>query len=150
MKFEYSEKGYGLTKSMEGCKLVAYKCPAGVWTIGYGHTGHDVFEGLVIAEGHAEKLLQQDVRKFEDAVNRLVKVEITQDQFDALVDFAFNVGSGALEKSTLLKKLNAGDYIGAAGEFDKWIFADGKVLSGLVKRRGFEKALFILGLNHAV
>lgn len=150
MTFQYSKNGYTLTKSMEGCKLVAYQDQVGVWTIGYGHTGPDVFEGLVITQGYADKLLEKDVQLAVDSVNKLVAVSITQNQFDALVDFVFNLGATKFKNSTLLKKLNAGDHMGAAGEFDKWVLAGGKVLAGLVKRRGAEKSIFLLELNHAV
>jgi len=146
---KYSDNGYALTKSMEGCKLIAYQDPAGIWTLGYGHTGSDVFEGLVISQAYADKLLAQDIQKSVDAVNKLVKVEINQNQFDSLVDLTFNIGIAAFSKSTLLKKLNAGDHHGAAEEFDRWIYAGGKILAGLVKRRGAEKSLFLLGLDHA-
>lgn len=147
-KFQYSGNGYALTKAMEGCKLVAYQDSVGVWTIGYGHTGSDVFEGLAITQDYADKLLAKDIQKAVDHVNSVVDAEITQGQFDALVDFTFNLGAGRLDKSTLLKKLNVGDHQGAAEEFDKWVFAGGKVLAGLVKRRGLEKALF-LGVANA-
>lgn len=134
---------------MEGCKLIAYQDPVGIWTVAYGHTGSDVFEGLVISQDYADKLLTQDVKRVVDHVNSVVSVPISQNQFDALVDFTFNLGAGRLNNSTLLKKLNTGDYIGASKEFDKWIFAGGEVLAGLVKRRGAEKSLFLLGLNNA-
>ena len=149
MNFQYSGKGYALTKDMEGCRLIAYQDPVGIWTIAWGHTGPDEFEGLVITQDYADKLLAKDIQKAVDHVNSVVHADITQEEFDALVDFSYNLGVGRLDHSTLLKKLNAGDHIGASQEFEKWIYAGGKILSGLIKRRGAEKSLFLLGLNHA-
>lgn len=146
--YRYSEKGIALTKQFEGCRLKAYPDPAtggDPWTIGYGHTGGDVYKGLSITQERADELLGIDIQRFSDHVNRVVSVAITQNQFDALVDFAFNVGCGNLDKSTLLKKVNNSDFIGASLEFDKWVFAGGKILPGLIKRRGAEKSLFIFG-----
>lgn len=132
-----------IIKQSEGLRLEAYLCPADVWTIGYGHTGKDVVEGMKITGGEAEKLLEGDLEKFEKDILKMVKVGLTQNQFDALVSFTYNVGGGALKTSTLLKKLNAGDYMGAADEFLKWTKAGGKELPGLVKRRRTERALFL-------
>lgn len=140
-----SDKGIALIKEFEGCKLAAYKCPAGVWTIGIGTT-KGVKSGMVITEGQAVDFLKRDLAIFEAAVNKLVKVEISQAQFDALIAFAYNVGEGALSKSTLLKKLNAGDAKGAAAEFSKWNKAGGKALAGLTRRRAAESALFLSGI----
>jgi GH24 family phage-related lysozyme (muramidase) len=136
-----SNRGVELIKQFEGCRLKAYKCPAGVWTIGYGHT-KGVYEGQTITNAQATTYLKNDVIKFEKAVNDLVKVRITQNMFDALVSFAYNLGPGALKNSTLLKSLNCEDYVKASLEFAKWNKAGGKVLSGLVKRRSLEKKLF--------
>lgn len=138
-----SQAGIKLIKSFENCALAAYLCPAGVWTIGWGHTGNDVFPGLRATAARADELLTEDLARFELAVNRLVVVHVTQSQFDALVSFAFNCGSAALEKSTLLRKLNARDYAGAADEFQRWNKAGGKVLAGLTRRRAAERALFV-------
>jgi lysozyme len=143
-----STTGINLIKNFEGCRLTAYKCPAGVWTIGYGHTGNDVKEGLKITQEQAEEYLKKDLNSFELAVNNSVKITLSQSQFDALVSFSYNVGTGALKKSTLLKLLNKGNYKGAAEEFDKWIFAGGKKLSGLVKRRKAEKELFLKNMRY--
>lgn len=136
-----------MVKRFEGKYLEAYVCPAGVWTIGYGHTGMvdgaPIAAGMKITEEKAEELLHLDMEKFERAVTRLVQVSYNQNQFDALVSFAFNCGEGALQKSTLLRKLNAGDYLGAAGEFARWNKGGGKVLPGLTKRRAAEKELFL-------
>lgn len=105
-------------KKFESCRLTAYQDAAGVWTIGYGHTG-SVYTGMQISQEQAEDLLKEDLKRFEAAVNRYVTGALTQGRFDALVSFSFNVGEGALKKSTLLKKMNAGDMDGAAREFDR-------------------------------
>ena len=136
-----SEAGLALIRQFEGLRLSAYLCPAGIPTIGYGSTA-GVQMGQTITAERAEELLREDVRQFEAAVSRLVKVPLNQGQHDALVSFAFNLGAKALEKSTLLRLLNAGDYSGAAAQFDRWVYASGKKLSGLVKRRAAERALF--------
>ena len=138
-----SNKGKDLIKKYEGCKLEAYTCPAGIWTIGYGHTDSNVTSGTIISQEQADKLFNQDIKKFEKGVGQMVKVIINQNQFDALVSFAFNLGLGALQNSTLLKKLNTKDYQGAANEFDRWVYGGGKKLEGLVRRRREEKELFL-------
>jgi lysozyme len=137
------EKGLKLIKRFEGLKLSAYYCPGGILTIGYGHTGKDVFQGQRITVQQAEDLLRKDVERFEKAVERLVTVELSQEQFDALVSFTYNLGEGALAKSTLLKVLNRGEYSKAAVQFDQWNKAGGKVLAGLVARREAEEQLFL-------
>lgn len=136
-----SENGLALIRQAEGLRLRAYKCPAGVWTIGFGTTA-GVKEGQVITKERAEELLRDDVKRFEDQVLRLVKVQLTQGQLDALVSFTYNLGAANLGNSTLLRLLNAGDYKGAAAQFDRWTKAGGKELPGLVKRRAAERALF--------
>lgn len=149
-----SPRGVALIKSFEGCRLTAYRCSAGVLTIGYGHTGPDVLPGMTITQQRADELLTQDLERFERDVISLVKVPITQGQFDALVSFAFNVGSDidsddiaeGLGDSTLLRRLNARDYMGAAGEFLRWNKAGGVVLGGLVRRRKAERELFLEGI----
>ena len=121
----------------EGCKLTAYKCPAGVWTIGVGHT-KGVKQGQKITEAQAISLLKGDLLPCEKYVNDLGVCK-TQGQFDALVDFCFNLGTGALSRSTLLKFIRQGkaeQYI--RGEFAKWVKSGGKTLAGLVKRRAWE------------
>ena len=141
-----SEAGIQLIKKFEGCSLKAYKCPAGIWTIGYGHT-LNVNEGQTITKKQAEDLLKQDLRSFVLTVNNLVNVPLNQNQFDALVSFCYNLGSGNLKSSTLLKLLNKKDYLGAAEQFDRWVHAGGKKLSGLVKRRAAEKELFLKSID---
>lgn len=139
--------GIELVKSYEGLQLKAYLCPANVWTIGYGNTfyedGTKVQEGDVITRERAEELLEFVYDKFEFEVVEMVKVPITENQLGALVSFAFNLGSGALKKSTLLKLVNVQDFSGAADEFLKWTRAGGKVLNGLVRRRSAERDLFL-------
>jgi len=136
-----SQEGVNLIKHFEGCRLEAYKCPAGVWTIGYGHT-KGVKEGDAIEQEAAEAFLIEDLEEFEQAVARLVKVPITQQQFDALVSFTFNLGAGNLAASTLLRKLNNYQYIEVPEQMMRWVKAGGQVLDGLVRRRAAEAALF--------
>ena len=136
-----SPKGISLIKEFEGLSLDAYLCSAGVLTIGYGHTG-GVQKGDRITEKKAEELLQDDLKKFENGVLRLVRVPLNQNQFDALVSFAFNLGVGNLGKSTLLRKLNDRDFKGAAAEFVRWNKAGGRELAGLTRRRNAEAELF--------
>jgi len=137
-----SPAGLELIKAHEGLRLKAYKCPAGVWTIGYGSTGPHVRPGLVITDKEAVDLLIRDVARFEAAVNRLVKVPLNQNQFDALVSFVFNVGVGAFEKSTLLRLLNGGRYEAVPAQLMRWTKAKGRELPGLVKRRRDEGTLW--------
>jgi len=137
-----SQTGLDLIKRFEGLKTRAYRCPAGVLTIGYGHT-HNVKEGDTCTPEQAEAWLKEDCLVAELTIGANVKTHLNQNQFDALVSFTFNLGSGNFVGSTLLKKLNAGDYAGAAAEFDRWVNAGDRKLPGLVKRRAAEKALFL-------
>ena len=143
-----SKKGIDLIKKFEGIKTKAYKCPAGVWTIGYGHT-KDVKKGDTCTMAQAIEFLKEDLRVFEGAIDDLVKVELNQNQFDALVSFVYNVGSGAFQDSTLRKFLNAGHFPLAAGQFDRWVYAKGVKLEGLVKRRAAEKELFLAHVSNS-
>ncbi|EHE7802958.1 lysozyme [Enterobacter cloacae complex sp. CDL006] len=142
-----SEKGIALIKQFEGCKLTAYQDSVGVWTIGYGWTqpvdGKPIRAGMTIKQETAERLLKNGLVSYESDVSRLVKVGVTQGQFDALVSFTYNLGARSLSTSTLLRKLNVGDYTGAADEFLRWNKAGGKVLNGLTRRREAERALFL-------
>lgn len=142
-----SDKGIALIKEFEGCKLTAYQDSVGVWTIGYGWTqpvdGKPIRAGMTINQETAERLLKTGLVSYESDVSRLVKVGLTQGQFDALVSFTYNLGARSLSTSTLLRKLNAGDYVGAADEFMRWNKAGGKVLNGLTRRREAERALFL-------
>lgn len=139
-----SDAGKRLLERLEGLRTKAYRCSAGRWTIGIGHTGKDVVEGLEITEERARELFSSDLKRFEDAVSEAPG--LTQEEFDALVCFAFNVGTAAFRSSTLLRKLKAGDKLGAANELDRWVhIAGGFVDAGLVKRRDTEKQLFLTG-----
>jgi lysozyme len=137
-----SQRGIDLLKLHEGLRLAAYKCPAGVLTIGYGHTGADVTPGKTITQAEAEQLLRADVAWAEAAVGAELP-SINQNQFDALVSFTYNVGAGAFKGSTLLRKakINASDPAIRA-EFAKWQKGGGQVLPGLVKRRAAEADLY--------
>lgn len=137
-----SERGVELIKRFEGCRLVAYRCAANKLTIGWGHTGADVREGMEIDIDEAERLLKMDLVIHENNVARLVRVPLLQNQFDALVSFEFNVGYGKFRSSTLLRKLNSGDYEGAGKEFIRWVYGGGRVLGGLVKRREAEFEMY--------
>ena len=137
-----SNNGINLVKRFEGLELKAYRDSVGILTIGYGHT-HAVKAGDIITGEQADAFLREDLQVAELTVNTNVNVKLTQGQFDALVSFVFNLGSGNFVKSTLIKKLNAGDYAGAADEFGKWVNAGGKRLPGLVKRRAAEREVFL-------
>ena len=142
-----SSNGTSLIKEFEGFVASAYLCPAKVWTIGIGTTvypnGTKVKKGDKCTQEQALEYLQHDLKSFEKTVNESVKVPLSQNQFDALVSLAYNIGSGAFKNSTLLKKLNAKDYAGAADQFLVWNKGSGKVLKGLVRRRDAERALFL-------
>lgn len=142
-----SQTGVNLIKGFEGKRLVAYDDGVGVWTIGYGTikypNGIRVKKGDTCTELQAETYLKSDLVKFENAINRLVKVPVNQNQFDALASFTYNLGETNLSKSTLLRKLNAKDYKGAADQFLVWNKAGGRVLTGLVRRREAERNLFL-------
>lgn len=140
-------EGLKLIKQWEGLKLTAYKDVAGVWTIGYGSTGSHVTPGLEISRDEAERLLIKDLDRFERAVDKLVKVPLSDNQFAALVSFAFNVGEGkgGFATSTLLRKLNARNYDAVPGELAKWVNAGGKKVKGLVNRRAAEAGLWAKG-----
>ncbi len=137
-----NQKGIDLIKHFEGFRAKAYFCPANVLTVGFGSTGKRVYPGLIIDETTAEQWLIEDCQKFEAVINRAVKVPLSSNQFSALVSFVYNVGGGAFQQSTLLKKLNQGDYDGACAELDRWVNGGGRKLPGLVKRRDAEQALF--------
>lgn len=144
---EVNKAGRDLIKQFEGCKLKAYKCPAGLNTIGFGSTfyedGTKVKEGDVITQARAEELLNNIVDKFGKEVDALVKSNVTDNNFAAIVSFAFNVGIGNLRKSTLLKKVNANPKDPSiTAEFRKWVRANGEVLKGLVRRRDAEAKLY--------
>lgn len=138
----YSRDGLHLTEQFEGCRLVAYQDVKGVWTIGYGHT-RGVYPGQTITQAQAEAFLLEDVQAAAAAVNRLVTVQLTQHEFDALVDFVFNAGATAFSTSTLLRRLNASSFVAAANEFERWDMCGGQHVAGLLRRRLAEKAEFL-------
>ena len=142
MSYSISSKGLDLIKKFEGCELKSYVCPAGVLTIGYGHTGPDVHAGMEISQAQADELLKTDTISFEKAVDRHTNVELKQCMFDALVSFTFNCGADAYKNSTLLRLLNTGDYEGASGQFSRWVNGSDGPLPGLVRRREAEEGLF--------
>jgi lysozyme len=138
--------GKSLIKEFEGFRAMAYLCPANVVTIGYGTTrirGKAVKLGMQITTEEAELFLEEDLKSFEDTVNQNVKIELSQNQFDALVCFVYNIGAANFKKSTLLKKINANKLIEASEEFLKWNKAGGKTLAGLTRRRKAEQKLFL-------
>lgn len=137
-----------LVKEFEGLKLTAYQDPVGIWTIGYGTTaaagvGVTPIRGMTITAAQAETFLLRGLEKFAGKIADGIDVPVTGNQFGALVSLAYNIGPDAFLKSTLLKKLNAGDYAGAADQFLVWNKAKGKVLKGLTRRREAERALFL-------
>lgn len=136
-----SEKGLQLLKHYEGCELNAYRCSADVLTIGYGHT-KGVTEDMVITQEEADQMLQDEMPEYESYINDMVTVDLNQDQFDAMVCWVYNLGSGNLASSTLLKVLNEGDYEAVPEQMKRWNKAGGKVLNGLIKRRDSEAKLF--------
>lgn len=136
-----SEKAIALIAEYEGFRGSAYKCPAGIWTCGYGHT-LGVTAGVTCSKEQALAWLAEDVGGAEKYVSALVKVPLSQNQFDALVSFVFNLGAGSLKSSTMLRLINAGNYSQAANEFGKWVMAGGKTQPGLVRRRAAEKKMF--------
>jgi len=138
---EISQEGIALIKKFEGCELEAYKCAAGVWTIGYGST-KGVKESDSISQEDADKLLMDELKEYESYVNDFVEVDLEQNQFDALVSWVFNLGPANLKASTLLKVLNSKDYEGVPAQIKRWNKAGGKVLQGLVRRREAESLLF--------
>jgi lysozyme len=141
---EYSKVGLEqLTEAFEGCRLSAYQDSKGIWTIGYGHTFY-VNPTDTCSQEQAESWLLADVAWAEAAVNRYVTVLLTQGEFDALTDFTFNLGTGSLQHSTLLKLVNAGDFAHAANEFEKWDRCGGVEVAGLLRRRLAEKKVFNL------
>jgi len=136
-----NQDGINIVKEYEGLRLKPYICPAGKWTVGYGHTGN-VNVGVIISEEKANQLLANDLSSSASTVESLVKVALNHNQFSALVSFAFNVGSGSFSRSTLLRKLNAGNYGAVPEELKRWVKAGGKPLSGLVSRRLKESELW--------
>jgi lysozyme len=137
----YSLQGEQLTEMFEGVRLTAYQDQVGRWTIGYGHT-HGVAPGDTCTQAQAEQWLTEDVQWAVRVVNAMVRVPLTQNEFDSLVDFTFNLGSGSFEHSQLLALINQGNFQAAALEFDKWDHAGGQVVAGLLRRREAEQQEF--------
>ena len=138
---QISEEGKNLIKKFEGCELEAYKCAAGVWTIGYGHIKTAV-EGMKIDQATANELFDEEMGEYETYVNTAVTVPLSQNQFDALVSWVFNLGNGNLKASTMLKVINSGDHAGVPAQIKRWNKAGGKVLEGLIRRREAEALLY--------
>ena len=137
-----NDEGMEIIKDSESRKLKAYLCPAKIWTIGWGHTGKEVYEGLTITKEKADYFLRQDLEVAKNEIRKSVKVPLNENQYSALCSFIFNIGIGNFRSSTLLRKLNAKDYRGASLEFTRWIFSNGKPLTGLIVRREKERVLF--------
>ena len=137
-----TQDGLDFIQDVEGCKLFAYLDTGGVWTIGVGHTGPEVVKGLTCSMEQALQWLKEDSEEAQEAIRQSVEGLLTQNQFNALVSFVFNVGINAFKKSTMLKLINKGDFDGAAKEFPKWNKDNGKEILGLSKRRILEQSVF--------
>ncbi|NNU16265.1 lysozyme [Parvularcula sp. ZS-1/3] len=148
---DISNRGLNLIKEFEGLELEAYQDIVGVWTIGYGHTSMagppEVKPGMEITEAEASEILRRDLGQYENGVERAVKVEITQNMFDALVSLTYNIGVNAMKGSTFIKRINNRDYEGAAEAMKWWNKAGGRVVAGLKRRREAEAALFLEGYS---
>lgn len=131
---------YRLIRRFEGCRLMPYICPAGVWTCGWGSTGHDVFPGWLWTQAYADRRLEIDAARFAAGTLKLCP-RIRSERLSAIADFAYNLGLGALAGSTLRRRINAGDYGRAKQEIRRWVHGGGRVLPGLVARRAAEAAL---------
>lgn len=141
-RVSYLDAAAKIISDFEGTRLLAYRCSAGVWTVGVGHTGRDVHEGLRITASDAVRLLYADMLEADKAVDDYVEVPLNENQRAALVSLIFNIGAGAFKNSTLARLLNRGDYVGAAAQFARWNKAGGVVLPGLARRRVAERKLF--------
>lgn len=140
-----SDVGVNLIEEFEGFKSKAYRCPAGIWTVGYGTTfidGDPVQPGMTVTLAEAESLIKKDLEQFEKAVSDAVRVPLNQNQFDALVSLCYNIGPGGFRRSSVLSNLNLGNYDKAASSIMNFVKGGGKVLPGLVRRRQAEKDLF--------
>lgn len=145
--YDISENGYAIIREFEGFRNKAYKDTGGVWTIGYGTikypNGISVKSGDTCTQKQAEEWLKSDCKWVDACLDKMIKVSIRQNQFDALASFVYNIGETAFKNSTLLTLLNKGDYIGAANQLDRWVNDNGKRIQGLVNRRAKEKQLFL-------
>ena len=138
-----NERGVDIIKEFEGLRLTSYLCAAKVWTIGYGHTGPDVYQGMTITKQTAEDLLRGDLLYFEHGVDSLIETA-TENEFSAMVSLAFNIGLGNFKKSSVLKYHNIGKRAQAANSFLLWIKGGGRQLPGLVRRRSAERSLYLM------
>ena len=138
-----SAGGLSLVMEHEGLRTETYVDPVGIPTVCYGHTGEYAVPGASYTEAECEQILADDIKSHWARLDRCIDVPLNQNQQDALISLAFNIGTGAACKSTLVRKLNAGDYIGAANEFPRWVYAGGKKFNGLVRRRHDERELFL-------
>lgn len=138
-----SNKGIEIIKKYEGFSAKSYICPAGFKTIGYGHLINKNEDLTEVSSSEAEELLLKDLISAEQAVMRNININLTQEQFDSLVSFTFNLGAAALQRSTLRQKVNRADHEEAASEFKRWVFSNGLKLEGLVRRRNHESALYL-------
>ena len=142
-QMKISNKGIALIREFEGCRLQSYRCSAGVWTIGYGHTGKDIKEGMTITQQEADDWLIVDCNRVLQMLRDTLRVPIRQNQLDALVSLGFNIGTEALRKSTLMSLVNRNpDDLNIPEQFDRWVYASGKVVNGLVRRRKAEGRLY--------
>ncbi|MFN6991805.1 MAG: lysozyme [Fervidobacterium sp.] len=139
------DKAKELIKKFEGLRLKAYKCPAGIWTIGYGHT-KGVTKGMEITQEQAEKILENDIAEIAEQIKKL-GLQLNENQFNAILSFVFNIGIGKFAGSTMCRLLRQKNYKDAGNEFYRWCYAGGKVLEGLKKRREAERELFFRGEN---
>jgi lysozyme len=140
---QHSQTATTMIEGFEGLRLTAYQDQGGVWTVGFGHTGPEVVEGLTITLDQANGLMNADITKFDDYLNKVVTVPLNQNQFDALISLTYNIGDGHFQSSTVLRKLLLEDYSGAADAFLMWNKIAGNVSVGLTRRREAEKALFL-------
>jgi lysozyme len=144
-----TDEGLALIRESEGFRAKAYRDPVGVWTIGFGHTSAagppQVFEGLTITPEQGRKILARDVEMFALGVAKALRAPVTDNEFSALVSFAYNVGLGAFQRSSVLRAVNAGDREAVPRRLQLWVKAGGRVFPGLVKRRAAEAALFMKG-----
>ena len=136
-------RAYDLVRHFEGCKLTAYRDSGGVLSVGFGHTGPDVTEGMTVTQAEADRLLEKDLQAAARSVLQMASVPLTDAQLGALASFVYNVGAGRFRTSTLRVLLNKSDFAGAANQFPRWAYAAGRELPGLVKRRAAERDLFL-------
>lgn len=145
-------EGLALIRQFEGFRGEAYRCPAGIWTIGYGHTTRagppSVVPGMTMSEARAREVLEADVERVAEGVRASLTRRVSDPQFSALVSFAFNVGVGAFRSSSVLRAVNAGDFAAVPRRLQLWVKGGGKVLPGLVRRRAAEAAMFVAGADH--